>query len=94
MSNLMQPWSLPQAPGGGHSDFEIGPEESRGMQQHFYFLLPASFFPGLPKMCLFCRPCMWSSMEFCVALDSEKKWKDFHMTEVMGVGNLGLCRTL
>lgn len=29
-----------------------------------------------------------------MALDSEKNRKISHMTEVMGVGNLRLCRTL
>lgn len=29
-----------------------------------------------------------------MALDSEKNRKISHMTEVMGVGNLSLCRTL
>lgn len=33
------------------------------------------FSLGLPKMCLSCCPCLWSSLEFCVALDSEKKRK-------------------
>lgn len=74
---VIQPWSLPQAPGGGHSVFETEPEKSRGMQQHFYFVPPASFFLGLPKMCLSCWPCMWSSLEFYVALDSEKKMERF-----------------
>lgn len=90
----VQPWGLPQALGGGHSVFEMIPEKSRGMQQHFYFLPPASFFLGLLKMCLSCWPCMWSSLEFCVALDSEKKRKISHMTEVMGVENHTLCRAL
>lgn len=74
------------------------PEECSNIFPFCPLLSSFFFFPlGLPKMCLSCCPCLWSSLEFCVALDSEKKKKKRkipHMAKVMGVRHLGLCRTV